>query len=58
MATHSYSPKAAAKGKDLGKPGKQFSKIEKSAAKEYGSKAAGAKVAGAVLSKLRAKKGK
>jgi len=58
MATKSYSPKAAAKGKDIGKPGKQFAKIEKSAAKEYGSKAAGERVAGAVLSKLRAKKGK
>lgn len=39
--------------KDLGKPGKNFSKIAKSAAKEYGSKEAGEKVAGAVLSKLR-----
>lgn len=58
MATKSYSPKAAAKGRDLGKPGKQFAKIEKSAAKEYGSMAAGERVAGAVLSKLRAKKGK
>jgi hypothetical protein len=58
MATKSYSPKAAAKGRDLGKPGKQFAKIEKSAAKEYGSKAAGERVAGAVLGKLRAKKGK
>jgi len=58
MATKSYSPKAAAKGRDLGKPGKQFAKIEKSAAREYGSKAAGEKVAGSVLSKLRAKKGK
>ena len=58
MATKSYSPKAAAKGRDLGKPGKQFAKIEKSAAKEYGSKAAGEKVAGAALAKLRAKKGK
>lgn len=53
MATKSYSAKSAAKGHDIGKPGKQFSKIEKTAAKEYGSKAAGAKVAGAVLSKLR-----
>lgn len=53
MATKSYSPKAAAKGRDLGKPGKQFARIEKSAAKEYGSKAAGERVAGAVLGKLR-----
>lgn len=39
--------------KDLGKPGKNFDKIAKSAGKEYGSKEAGEKVAGAVLSKLR-----
>lgn len=53
----SYSPKAAAAGKDIGKPGKNFSKIASSAAKEYGSKAAGERVAGAVLAKLRAKRG-
>lgn len=41
--------------RDEGKPGKNFSKIEKSAGKEYGSKEAGARVAGAILSKLRAK---
>lgn len=40
-------------GKDLGKKGKNFSKIAKSAGKEYGSKEAGEKVAGAVLAKLR-----
>lgn len=51
----SYSAKQAHKGKDIGKPGKQFKKIEKAAAKRYGSKKAGAKVAGAVLKKLRAK---
>lgn len=39
--------------KDLGKPGKNFDKIAKKAAKEYGSKEAGEKVAGAVLAKLR-----
>ena len=49
-----YSAKAAAAGKDIGKPGKQFSKIAASAAKKYGSKAAGERVAGAVLKKLRA----
>ena len=48
-----YSAKAGAAGKDLGKPGKNFSKIEKKAAKEYGSKEAGERVAGAVLNKLR-----
>jgi phage anti-repressor protein len=51
-----YSAKKAAAGKDIGKPGKAFAKIAKSAGKEYGSKAAGERVAGAVLNKLRAKK--
>lgn len=51
----SYSAKEASKGKDIGKPGKNFSKIENSATKEYGSKEAGARVAGAVLNKLRSK---
>jgi len=48
-----YSAKAARAGKDIGKPGKQFEKIAKSAAKKYGSKERGEKVAGAVLAKLR-----
>lgn len=56
MATKpSYSAKAASAGKDIGKPGKQFATISRKAAHEYGSKAAGMKVAGAVLAKLRAK---
>jgi hypothetical protein len=50
-----YSAKAGAAGKDLGKPGKAFSKIATSAGKKYGSKAAGARVAGAILKKLRAR---
>jgi hypothetical protein len=49
----SYSAKKARAGKDIGKPGKQFAKIAKSAAKRYGSKERGKKVAGAVLAKLR-----
>jgi len=49
----SYSAKAARAGKDIGKPGKNFAKIAKSAGKRYGSKAAGERVAGAVLNKLR-----
>jgi hypothetical protein len=48
-----YSAKKAAAGKDIGKPGKNFSKIAKSAGEKYGSKAAGERVAGAVLNKLR-----
>jgi len=50
-----YSAKKAAAGQDIGKPGKMFAKIAKSAGKEYGSKERGEKVAGAVLKKLRAK---
>lgn len=48
-----YSAKKAAAGKDIGKPGKAFGKIAKSAGERYGSKAAGERVAGAVLNKLR-----
>lgn len=55
MKTKTYSAKAAAAGKDIGKPGKNFDKVAKSAAKEYGSKEQGEKVAGAVLAKLRKK---
>ena len=40
------------KGTDIGKPGKGFEKIAKSAAKQYGSKEAGKKVAGAILKKV------
>jgi len=43
--------------RDEGKPGKNFAKIAKSAAKRYGSKEAGERVAGAVRAKL-AKQGK
>ena len=45
------------KEKDEGKPGKNFAKIAKGAAKRYGSKEAGERVAGAVRAKL-AKQGK
>jgi len=50
-----YSAKAARAGKDIGKPGKAFGAIAADAAKRYGSKEKGEKVAGAVLKKLRAK---
>jgi hypothetical protein len=50
--TKSYSAKNAAAGKDIGKPGKNFEKIEKSA----GGGEKGKKIAGAVLAKLRAAK--
>jgi len=53
MDEASYSAKDARAGKDIGKPGKNFAKIAKDAGKRYGSKAAGERVAGAVLNKLR-----
>ncbi len=53
MARRSYSAKSAAAGKDIGAPGKQFSKIAASAGRQYGSAAAGKRVAGAILRNLR-----
>jgi hypothetical protein len=52
-ATGDYSATKARAGKDIGKPGKNFSKIAADAGKRYGSKEAGERVAGAVLNKLR-----
>lgn len=46
------------KGTDIGKPGKGFEKVAKAGEKQYGSKEAGQKVAGAILKKVLAKKGK
>jgi hypothetical protein len=40
------------KGTDIGKKGPGFAKIEKKAAKQYGSEEAGKKVAGAILKKV------
>ena len=54
-STGDYSAKKARAGKDIGKPGKNFEKIAKSAGERYGSKERGEKVAGAVLAKLRNK---
>lgn len=45
--------KEARTGKDMGKKGKGFEKIEKKAGKEYGSKEAGERVAGALFQKMR-----
>lgn len=45
--------KEARSGKDMGKPGKNFSKIAAKATNEYGSKEAGKRVAGAVFQNLR-----
>jgi len=44
------------KGEDVGAKGKNFAKIAKSAERQYGSKEAGQKVAGAILKKVVAKK--
>ena len=54
-STGDYSATKARAGKDIGKPGKAFGQIAKSAGERYGSKERGEKVAGAVLAKLRAK---
>jgi hypothetical protein len=51
----SYSAKSARAGKDIGEKGKNFAAIAKDAAKRYGSKKSGEKVAGSVLAKIRAK---
>ena len=48
-----YSPIKAHRGEDIGEPGKMFKEIERKAAKQYGSKKSGKRVAGAVLAKLR-----
>lgn len=50
--------KKAKAGKDIGKKGKGFEKIEKVAEKEYGSKEIGKKVAAAAMWKSAAKKAK
>lgn len=49
----SAAAKQARAGKDMGKPGPGFDKIAAKAGKEYGSKAAGEKVAGAIFNKQR-----
>lgn len=48
--------KEAKEGKDMGDSGKNFGKIAASAGKEYGSAAAGKKVAGAIFWKKMGKK--
>lgn len=53
MDEATLSAKAARAGKDIGKPGKMFSKIASSAAKKYGSEEAGKRVAGSILKKMR-----
>lgn len=55
-AKRSKIVKKAKKGHDFGKKGKNFDKIANKAAKEYGSKEAGDRVAGAIFWKQRGKK--
>lgn len=57
VLSKSKAAKQAIAGKDMGKKGKNFSKIAKKAGKEYGSEEIGKKVAGAIFQKMR-KKGK
>lgn len=53
VLTKSQAAKKAEKGEDLGKKGKNFDKIADKAGKEYGSKKAGDRVAGAIFQKMR-----
>ena len=57
-AAKSKSVKEARTGADMGKPGKNFSKIAAKAAKKYGSEEAGKRVAGAIFWKGQKKRGK
>lgn len=55
VMSKSTAAKKARKGTDMGKKGKNFNKIASKASKEYGSKSAGSRVAGAIFQKMRAK---
>lgn len=55
VMSKSEAAKDAHKGKDMGKKGKNFDKIASKADKEYGSKEAGEKVAGAIFQNMRRK---
>lgn len=56
--TRSELSKKIIKGKDVGKKGKNFKKVASKAAKKYGSKEAGERVAAAAMWKNLSKKGK
>ncbi len=53
VMSKSSAAKKARSGADMGKKGKNFSKIAAKAGKEYGSSAAGKRVAGAIFQKMR-----
>jgi len=52
----SSTVKAAKSGKDIGKKGKTFKKVAEKAAKKYGSKEAGERVAAAAMWKNKKRK--
>lgn len=53
ILSKSQAAKKAEKGTDMGKKGKNFSKIASKAGSEYGSKEAGERVAGSIFQKMR-----
>lgn len=53
VMSKSKAAKEAHAGKDMGKKGKNFNKIASKAGHEYGSEAAGKRVAGAIFQKMR-----
>lgn len=53
VLSKSQAAKKAHKGEDMGKKGKNFSKIASKAGKEYGSPEAGKRVAGAIFQRMR-----
>lgn len=55
VLTKSEAAKKAHKGADMGKKGKNFSKIAHKTGSEYGSEEAGERVAGAIFQKMRRK---
>ena len=57
-AQRSAIAKQARAGKDMGKKGKGFKKVEEAAMKQYGDKETAKKVAGAAFWKSQTKKGK
>jgi len=53
VMSKSAAAKKAKSGADMGKPGKNFKKIENKATREYGSRSAGQRVAGSIFQKMR-----
>lgn len=53
VLTKSKAAKEAHRGKDMGKPGKNFSKIASKAGRKYRSEEAGERVAGSIFQEMR-----